>query len=567
MNVINRLLGLFAITVASTAFSTAQNLYKKGDIVTDFELVDRATGKPTRLEDFKGSIVFLEWFAYWCPFCQAAAAEIGPGIVDHFAAAGGNINGIPVKHISLNLEPLSPNSTQMFIDFYKLGTVLNDFNRAVANRFQTGGQPIFAIINLVENSPSHQYLELLHTELGYGASSTPVQTFRGAINQVKAADAPPNPVPEPEPEPEPEPGNQATVAPAIVLQPVPQTVRSGQRAAFVAGVSGDGQLSYQWRRNGVILPTSASSVLRLNAVTAADAGDYTVTVTNALGSVTSAAVRLTLDPSADGRLVNLSSNAYSGVGADQLVPSFVAEGAMRLLVRAVGPTLQSFGVSGVLADPALEVRDGPSVLGSNGNWGDGSGQTVASTAATVGAFPLGAGSRDAALIYDYAGGPRSAPVTDVSGAGGTALVEVYEVPTAGREGRLVNLATRGVVQSGKSLVAGFVIGGSGARTVLIRGIGPALGGFGVPKVLVDPTLNLKAGSVSLVTNDDWGSDPFNQELVRSIGSKAGAFSLPDGSADAAVVITLSPGLYTVEIAGKDNAFGVVLAEIYDVTDI
>ncbi len=149
MNVIIRLLGLLVIIVASPPLSTAQNLYQKGDIVTDFELVDRATGKPTRLEDFKGSIVFLEWFAYWCPFCQAAAAEIGPGIVDHFATAGGNINGIPVKHISLNLEPLSPNSTQMFIDFYKLGTVLNDFNRAVANRFQTGGQPIFASVSRV----------------------------------------------------------------------------------------------------------------------------------------------------------------------------------------------------------------------------------------------------------------------------------------------------------------------------------------------------------------------------------------------------------------------------------
>ena len=146
-------------------------------------------------------------------------------------------------------------------------------------------------------------------------------------------------------------------------------------------------------------------------------------------------------------------------------------------------------------------------------------------------------------------------------------MEVYEVPTAGRTGRLVNLATRGVVQSGKSLVAGFVIGGSGARTVLIRGIGPALSGFGVPGVLVDPTLNLKAGSVSLVTNDDWGSDPFNQELVRSVGSRAGAFALPDGSADAGLVITLSPGLYTVELAGKGGATGVVLAEIYDVTDI
>ncbi len=351
-----------------------------------------------------------------------------------------------------------------------------------------------------------------------------------------------------------QPAMQSTIAPAMTLSPSGQTVRSGQRAALIARTEGNGLVTYEWRRNGVVVPAQASPILRLESVAAADAGDYTVTVTNALGSVTSAGARLTVDESAEGRLVNLSSNAYSGVGADQLVPSFVAQGSMRLLIRAVGPTLETFGVLGVLADPALEVRDGERVLGSNGNWGDDGGQIVANTAAT-------------ALIYDYAGGPRSAPVSDVSSEGGTALVEVYEVATEGRTGRLVNLATRGVVQSGKSLVAGFVIGGTGARTVLIRGIGPALGGFGVPGVLVDPTLTLKAGSVSLVTNDDWGSDPFNQELVRSIGRTAGAFSLPEGSADAGIVITLSPGLYTVEIAGKDSASGVVLAEIYDVTDI
>jgi hypothetical protein len=253
-----------------------------------------------------------------------------------------------------------------------------------------------------------------------------------------------------------------------------------------------------------------------------------------------------------------------------LVPSFVSEGSMRLLVRAVGPSLESFGVTSFLADPSLEIRsaDGSTVLGSNADWGDGgAAAAIADTAATVGRFALTAGRRDSAFVYDYSGGTRSAPVSDVSGVGGTALVEVYEVPTAVRTGRLVNLATRGVVRSGETLVAGFVIGGTAARTVLIRGIGPALGGFGVPGVLADPQMTLSGGSIGLTTNDDWGSDPFNQALVSSIGGTAGAFALPAGSADAALVITLSPGPYTVEISGKDGASGVVLAEIYDVTDI
>lgn len=557
-----RLLSWFSLGVVVAVVTQAQVRYQVGDLVENFTLTDRATGEPASLEDFKGRVVFLEWFAYWCPFCQAAAKEIGPGIVDHYSDQAGNLNGVPVKHIAVNLEPNEAASTQTFINFYGLGTVWNDFDRAVANRFQAGGQPLFAIINLVENSPSHQYGELLYTESGYGDLTFPIQTFRTAIDQVQAGDE--NPEPEPEPSPEPQP----TVAPRIEAQPRAQTVRTGRRAAFVAGVDAVGALAYQWSRNGIELPTQQSAVLRINAVSAADVGEYTVKVTNAIGSVTSLGAHLSIDENAAGRLVNLSANAFSGAGADQLVPSFVAVGSVRLLVRAVGPTLAEFGVSETLTDPEFEVRNGAEVLGANKNWSDlGAGSHIADTAMKVGGFPLLPGSGDAALLYEYEGGPRSVPVVDANGGVGTALVEVYEVATEGREGRLVNLATRGLVQSGQTLVAGFVIGGTGARSVLIRAIGPGLGEFGVPGVLADPQLSLASGGIGLTTNDDWGSDPIGQQLVGSVGGTAGAFALADGSADAAMVITLSPGAYTVQISGKADAAGVVLAEIYDVTDI
>ncbi len=383
MNAVLKRISLAVGLLMGAGAGQAQSRYQVGDLVENFTLTDRATGQPARLEDFKGSIVFLEWFAYWCPFCQAAAKEIGPGIVDYYSDRDGNLSGIPVKHVALNLEPTAASSTQTFINFYGLGTVLNDFDRAVANRFQAGGQPIFAIINLVENSPSHQFRELLYTAEGYGSLTFPIQTFRQAIDRVQAADVTPDP--DPEPEPEPEPGNQPTMAPLIGRQPSAQTVRLGQRAAFVAGVTGDGGLLYQWSRDGVVLPTQVSSVLRIDAVTAADAGDYVVTVSNNLGTVTSAPARLAIAATAAGRLVNLSSNAFSGLGADQLVQSFVAEGAVRLLVRAVGPTLAGFGVAGVLTDPAIEVRDGATVLGSNGNWqAVDSGSELSATAMVVG---------------------------------------------------------------------------------------------------------------------------------------------------------------------------------------
>ena len=90
-------------------------------------------------------------------------------------------------HVALNLQRNAENSTQSFIDFYRLPFVLNDFDREVANRFQNGGQPIFAIINGVANSPSHQLWELVYTRLGYGDLSQPITEFRQAVNSVRAA--------------------------------------------------------------------------------------------------------------------------------------------------------------------------------------------------------------------------------------------------------------------------------------------------------------------------------------------------------------------------------------------
>lgn len=78
---------------------------------------------------------FPERFAWWCPFCQAAASQVRPGIVDHYNSRGGNPAGLPVLHVSLNLESGQEADTQRFINSYGLGQILNDSNRAVAHRF------------------------------------------------------------------------------------------------------------------------------------------------------------------------------------------------------------------------------------------------------------------------------------------------------------------------------------------------------------------------------------------------------------------------------------------------
>lgn len=168
------------------AASAGTSIYKVGNIVTNFTLINRADGNPVQLKDFEGKIVVLDWFAWWCPYCQAAAPQLLTGVDDWYATRKGNPAGIPVIHVGVNLQPGQEPQTQNFVNRAQFPLVLEDFNRTVANRFASGGQPIFAIINGVTNSPNHKPWELLYSRLGYGETVFPVASFRAAIDGVQA---------------------------------------------------------------------------------------------------------------------------------------------------------------------------------------------------------------------------------------------------------------------------------------------------------------------------------------------------------------------------------------------
>ena len=131
------------------------------------------------------------------------------------------------------------------------------------------------------------------------------------------------------------------------------------------------------------------------------------------------------------RLVNLSTRAQLDT-AGELIVGFVLRGlsARTVLVRAVGPSLGALGVEGVMPDPKLELFDndnGGKKIGENDNWG-GDVQVV-NVARSVGAFALaGNDTKDAVLLMTLPAGAYSARLSGVGGAGGTAIVEVYEVP-------------------------------------------------------------------------------------------------------------------------------------------
>ena len=127
--------------------------------------------------------------------------------------------------------------------------------------------------------------------------------------------------------------------------------------------------------------------------------------------------------------------------------------------------------------------------------------------------------------------------------------------------RLVNVSVLKVIPARTPLTAGFVIGGTTAKTVLIRAIGPSLAMFGLADFMVDPQLGLFAGGNPIATNDNWGGEP----QLAAVSGAVGAFALSSvASRDAVLVATLPPGAYTAQVTASDGGAGTALVEVYEV---
>ena len=131
------------------------------------------------------------------------------------------------------------------------------------------------------------------------------------------------------------------------------------------------------------------------------------------------------------------------------------------------------------------------------------------------------------------------------------------------DSRLASLASRTRTANGDQIaIAGFSIAGTAAKPVLIRAAGPTLGALGVNGALAAPRLELYSGSTEIGTNAGW-STAINAAAISSAAARAGAFAFPAGSADSAILTTLAPGGYTVLMSAGTGAAGVGLLEVYD----
>jgi hypothetical protein len=376
---------------------------------------------------------------------------------------------------------------------------------------------------------------------------------------------------------------------AIYDTAVTRTLPVGSSVDLDLGPAGTGALTYNWYFRPANSPLvepfhlASGASYTIGSVQPVDAGTYIVTGTSSNGSFFSNTVILGTTPlatSTDTTLANLSTRGTVSTGSGVLIAGFVIGGTTpkNVLVRAAGPALADFGVTGALADPLLVITNGQTqVVARNDNWQSNDNVAALSAAATrLGAFAFKSGSRDSAILVTLPPGSYTAAVSGVGDATGVALVEAYDADadaTTSRTRRLVNIATRGQVNTGDDvLIAGLVVAGPGPRTYLIRAVGPTLGHapFNLKGVLLDPFLQLYQGDRLLHENDDWDAPLSGMQTLRDAASRVGAFALqetrdrsPASGLDAVMLVTLQPGSYTAKVSGFQSATGIALIEIYE----
>jgi len=276
--------------------------------------------------------------------------------------------------------------------------------------------------------------------------------------------------------------------------------------------------------------------------------------------------------SATTQLSNISSRTFVGTGADVQIAGFIISGSetKKVLIRSSGPALADYSVTGYLTQPQLKVYSGQTVIATNNGWDkpstfngtvdNNSAANVTATTAALGATPFKAGSADCAIVMTLAPGGYTAMVNGANGGTGIALIEVFDANPTQAGAHLSNISTRSVVKTGANVqIAGFIVGGSGVKSVLIRANGPALKSSGLTNILPNPTLTLYSGQTVLMSNTAWGGTAQLTAAMKAVNATA----WPSDSQDSAILTSLQPGAYTALVKDANGAQGDALIEVYE----
>jgi thiol-disulfide isomerase/thioredoxin len=151
---------------------------------SNFTIVNHATGQPLSLYDYQGSVILLDFWAYWCGPCNDASADIEPNITQYYRNAGGNSNGVPVTVISISIDCSDPAAEDSYILNHGLELVGDDANWVAYDQFSNGYIPQFAVINGTVNSSNYSAWQILYSPYGYGTNST-VPTLKSYLDSVQ----------------------------------------------------------------------------------------------------------------------------------------------------------------------------------------------------------------------------------------------------------------------------------------------------------------------------------------------------------------------------------------------
>jgi arylsulfate sulfotransferase len=259
-------------------------------------------------------------------------------------------------------------------------------------------------------------------------------------------------------------------------------------------------------------------------------------------------------PTVGPQALNLSTRGLVSGGDNVLIGGFIITGnnPKSVVLRALGPSLSSFGVSDVLTDPILSVYNSShNLVASNDNWQSDPNHFIVEANGLAPANLL-----ESATVQTLAPGAYTVIVAGHDTTAGIGLVELYDLSPLS-DSTLENISTRGSVDTGDNvLISGFIVGDVGSATVIVRALGPSLASHGVSGALSDPILKIfDSTGAAIATNDNW------QDNVNAIDIQKNGLAPPNPS-ESALVLHLPAGAYTAIVSGANGATGIGLAEVY-----
>ncbi len=258
-------------------------------------------------------------------------------------------------------------------------------------------------------------------------------------------------------------------------------------------------------------------------------------------------------------LLNISTRARAETGENVLIGGFIlgnGSGTKNILVRALGPSLVARAVSFPLLDPSLQLFDASGqLIASNNDWMSNANEQAISDSGLAPSDP-----RESAILTALGPGNFTAVVTGIDGTtNNIALVEVYDLDSTNPP-QLLNISTRASVDTADGqMIGGFIVGGTTAKAIVIRGLGPSLAAS-IANPLPNPTLTIfNSSGIAIATNDDWQQDASAAD-VQSVGLA------PPNVLESALLLTLLPDTYTAILSDVNGATGIGLVEVYNVTN-